>query len=134
MDQPTAPPPEPSRDFEGATSPDPEIAARMKTMLAQIWRTSEATLFERIATIRAASVGIDDGTLDDERREQARAAAHKLAGVLGTFGLPQGTEVARQVEVLLESGKPAGPPEATRLTELLRQLVTIIETKSNSLE
>jgi HPt (histidine-containing phosphotransfer) domain-containing protein len=117
-------------DVEGVTSPDPEIASRMKTMLAQIWRNNVATIIERIATIRLAQASLRQGILDSEQREQARAAAHKLAGVLGTFGVPLGSALARRVEVLLEIDRSADPQDAVTLAELLQELAALVDAKS----
>jgi HPt (histidine-containing phosphotransfer) domain-containing protein len=128
MDEPI--PNQVPRDVEGVTSPDPEIAARMKTMLAQIWRNNIATIMDRIATIRLAQASLRQGILDSEQREQARAAAHKLAGVLGTFGVPQGSVLARRVEVLLEIDRSADPQDAVTLAELLQELAALVDAKS----
>lgn len=49
-------------------------------------------------------------------RRGAADTAHKLAGSLGMFGYPKGTEVAREIEQLLES-------DAVVDAGLLRELV-----------
>ena len=49
-----------------------------------------------------------EGSLTAEQREQASSAAHKLAGVLGTFGLDEGTNLAREAEILYSSGSGGG--------------------------
>ncbi|MFB8787942.1 MAG: Hpt domain-containing protein [Potamolinea sp.] len=40
---------------------------------------------------------------DSEMQQQAKLEAHRLIGSLGTFGLPQGSEVAREMEKLLQA-------------------------------
>ena len=126
------PPPNPQLPAKPETSgsTDPAVAARMKTMLAQIWRNSEATLFERIAAIQKAEEQMREGDLSEDQREAARAAAHKLAGVLGTFGLPRGTELARGVEARLQPGELAGPADAGKLAILIEELDSLVKAKS----
>jgi HPt (histidine-containing phosphotransfer) domain-containing protein len=118
---------------EASSPPDPAVAARMKTMLAQIWRNSEATLMERIAAIRRAEEGLRLGALAEDQREEARAAAHKLAGVLGTFGLPRGTELARRVEAMLQSDDAAGLDDADQLASVIEELSALVQAKSSEL-
>jgi HPt (histidine-containing phosphotransfer) domain-containing protein len=52
-------------------------------------------------------------------RRGAADTAHKLAGSLGMFGYPRGTEVARQIEQLLESD---GMVDSVLLRELVVEL------------
>lgn len=66
----------------------------------RLWVQFLPQIEERVATLEAAARAVSDGTLTPALREQAAAAAHKLAGTLGTFGLNQGTELARQAECL----------------------------------
>ena len=53
----------------------------------------------RLCAMRRTSSPI--GSLDNQTRKNAEAAAHKLAGVLGTFGLPEGSKLASKIEDLL---------------------------------
>ena len=61
----------------------------------------------RIELVESAARSLKAGSLSDDTREAAHQAAHKLAGVLGTFGLHRGTELARQAELLLAGDVPA---------------------------
>ena len=61
------------------------------------------------------------GTLTHAEQQQAAADAHKLAGVLGTFGLNEGTELAREAESSLrEARRMASPPLHRRLAQIAR--------------
>ncbi len=55
-------------------------------------------------------------------------SAHKLAGVLGTFGLPHGTELAREAEEVFGQQAVIGPAELERLGALLDDLASLIRT------
>jgi HPt (histidine-containing phosphotransfer) domain-containing protein len=127
MDQPetkapVAPP------AESALAAKEAAAAKLQVMLAQIWRTNEPALMERIGAIRAAEANLREGSLDETARAAARNAAHKLAGILGTFGLAQGTVLARQAEQLLDP--PPGREQAPALAAILEELIALVEAKT----
>jgi HPt (histidine-containing phosphotransfer) domain-containing protein len=84
------------------TSPSSQ-AEKLQEMLQAMWITSRPAILERFLTIRDAQKMLASGSLDEDARKNAESAAHKLAGVLGTFGLPQGTKLASQAEALLAS-------------------------------
>jgi HPt (histidine-containing phosphotransfer) domain-containing protein len=79
----------------------------MQEALARMWTKFLPEIENRLALLESAAHSLDAGLLADEDREAAYQAAHKLAGVLGTFGLHRGTELARQVEVGLAETIPA---------------------------
>jgi HPt (histidine-containing phosphotransfer) domain-containing protein len=85
----------------------------MAEVLARLWAKFLPEIEQRVAVLDAAARALEAGTLSDELREAAHAAAHKLAGSLGTFGLQRGTEVARRAEELT-----AAHPEDTDAAEL----------------
>ena len=85
--------------------------------LAAIWERSRPVVAERLATVEAAAAP-DAG--DDARREGLRAA-HQLAGSLGTFGIHEGSEVARAIE--LELGDDADPAKLAVFSGRLRELL-----------
>ena len=61
-------------------------------------------------------------------RLRAVDAAHKLAGVLGTFGLPRGTELAREAEETFGRESALSRPTVARLDALLAELEELIRT------
>ena len=82
---------------------------KMQQALRGIWKTSRATLEERMIVLNHARKALSGGTLDAETRQRAESAAHKLAGVLGTFGLMEGSALASKLEQAFSSaGEPAG--------------------------
>jgi HPt (histidine-containing phosphotransfer) domain-containing protein len=85
--------------------------------LAAIWERSRPVVAERLAIVETAA---EPGAGDETRREGVRAA-HQLAGSLGTFGIHEGSDVARAIELELE-----GAAEPARLADLsgrLRELL-----------
>ncbi len=64
-----------------------------------LWARFLPEIRSRIVTLEAAAASTMVQTLGATERAAAASAAHKLAGVLGTFGLTRGTELARQMEL-----------------------------------
>ena len=61
----------------------------------------------------------------------AQQEAHTLAGSLGTFGIPEGSKLARKIEHLLKAGKTLTKSETSDLQSLVAQLRQEIEQKSD---
>lgn len=77
-----------------------EPAAAIAKALDALWARFLPEIRERVSVLHRAAKSRADGTLDERQRSEAQAAAHKLAGTLGTFGLERGTELARELEDL----------------------------------
>jgi HPt (histidine-containing phosphotransfer) domain-containing protein len=71
----------------------------MAEALARLWTKFLPDTEQRVAILEVAAQALAAGSLSNEQRESAHAAAHKLAGTLGTFGLHRGTDLARQAEL-----------------------------------
>ncbi len=99
-------------------------------MLQALWQTSLQTIAERVDAVRLAhDLGVK-GSLDADTRLLAAQAAHKLAGVLGTFGLPRGSEVGRSAERLLEKPDPLTDSDVAQLGKCVDELDSLIASKS----
>jgi HPt (histidine-containing phosphotransfer) domain-containing protein len=105
---------------------DPSEQDQFRDAMAAIWTRSRPELLARQATI-ARGLPELEGHPDDLRlRESIRTEAHKLAGVLGTLGLPSGTDLARAIEERLD---PTAPPEFAELRRLAADLRAVIESR-----
>jgi HPt (histidine-containing phosphotransfer) domain-containing protein len=93
--------------------------AAMQDLLAQIWQRNLPILLDRLDTLDAAAAFAQSGAIPPEVLALASANAHKLAGSLGMFGYSRGTDLARELEQLLE---PTASLDAQRLTQLAEQL------------
>jgi HPt (histidine-containing phosphotransfer) domain-containing protein len=100
---------------------------KLQTMISALWERSRHTVIERAALLRTAGDLLSDNELDQATQQKAVDSAHKLAGVLGTFGLPRGTDLAREAEVLFGQTKPLGSDEVERLQLLLAELTRLID-------
>lgn len=99
--------------------------AELNEALDRLWKQFLPQIEERVDLLEAASEALTAGKLSDERRDAAQAAAHKLAGVLGTFGLTKGTILAREAEMLYAGdADPAAAAQLTDIAARLRELVS----------
>jgi HPt (histidine-containing phosphotransfer) domain-containing protein len=106
-----------------ATSRQPQMAEALK----MLWQKFLPQMQERVAVLQDASRALQAGALSDEQRTAAGAAAHKLAGVLGTFGLAAGTTFAREAEELYTSGSPLDSAASARIGVITKQLDELIQ-------
>jgi HPt (histidine-containing phosphotransfer) domain-containing protein len=123
------PPPEAesSRDLE-------DKEKKLQSLLAGLWERSQDAIAERMEILEEAKSLAAAGKLDTPARLRAVGAAHKLAGVLGTFGLPKGTELAREAEEIFEREAIVGPAEVKRLGALLSDLANLIRESRTRLD
>jgi HPt (histidine-containing phosphotransfer) domain-containing protein len=108
-----------------AGDPGAAIAAR----LAQLWRTSRPTIFERLAVLKTAHAALVANAGDAAQRGEAREAAHKLSGVLGIFGLPQGSELAHHLEERLKSADALTASDLIAMAGEIESLEALIAAK-----
>jgi HPt (histidine-containing phosphotransfer) domain-containing protein len=82
-----------------------------------------------VEILEAAAAACAADKLSTAQREAAHAAAHKLAGTLGTFSLASGTELARELEVIFSKEDVPDSSIAGRLASLAAGLRTIVEAR-----
>lgn len=103
-----------------------EHKERLHQAIAQVWEKFQSTMQERVQAIEMALVASRENNLTTELRENAHRESHKLAGVLGMFGLNEGSTIAKRIERLLEPEQPLDDHIITvliGLTEKLREQV-----------
>ena len=87
-------------------------------MLAALWQRNQPLMLDRINQLRDAGRSLTAGTLTETQRAEAASTAHKMCGTLGTFGYPRGTELARELEMLLEANTEDAEAVLARAEEL----------------
>jgi HPt (histidine-containing phosphotransfer) domain-containing protein len=100
---------------------------RLQNMLSALWDRSRHTVVERAGLLQKAAALLRDHRLDQTTRQSAVDSAHKLAGVLGTFGLPRGTDLAREAEIFFGRSTPPDEHEIEQLQVMLAELARLIE-------
>jgi HPt (histidine-containing phosphotransfer) domain-containing protein len=93
----------------------------------RLWAQYLPQMEERVTALEVAAAAFAANNLSITEHEAANAAAHKLAGILGTFGLTKGTVLARELEIMYS--RENGPDSALSaqlalLAAELRELVT----------
>jgi HPt (histidine-containing phosphotransfer) domain-containing protein len=107
-----------------------DVTGKLHDLLATLWSRSRETISERLDVLRTTHRILRTNPADKNARRAGADAAHKLAGILGTFGLPDGTNLARHIEIMLESGAAIRPFELDALQRAIDQLHLMIEAKS----
>lgn len=103
--------------------PESDNETPLDDALAAIWQRAQPKLLARLDLIDTAVAALHRGDLDPELAESARSEAHKTAGLIGTFGLHDGTDLARTLERGLEPGADADADEMTRTAGELRTML-----------
>jgi HPt (histidine-containing phosphotransfer) domain-containing protein len=112
-----------TQPFESPKAPrDPEATRKL---LASLWERNLPILRERCAQLERAVAAAQAGTLTQQLREETIDTAHKLAGSLGMFGYPEGTEFARRIEEHLESTAPIDAPRFARDVAAMRATLPV---------
>lgn len=104
----------------------PEEDEDLREVLAELWSRYRPSIIGQVEVLEEAVHELGQGRLSDPARRHAEGEAHKLAGSLGSFGFPHGTDLARELELTLASpGGPAvseAPHLAERVSALRREL------------
>lgn len=103
--------------------------AQLAAKLNEIWRASRPIILERMAVLHATQAALAADLHNGDARREGREAAHKLAGVLGTFGLPRGSELASALEEILKADMPLTADDLTTLATHIAELESVIASK-----
>lgn len=100
--------------------------AALHAAMNRLWEFYLPQIRERVEALRSAAASLAEGSLTGEQCKNATAAAHNLAGVLGTFGLAEGTTLAREAEAFYGVGLPVAGTGNARLAEVAARLSELI--------
>ncbi len=107
------------------------IEAKMATLRASY----AVRLVEDLDALKAVSRDVMDGTSEEKTRPalaELRKLSHKLSGSGSTFGFPEVSTSAYEIEKLCESLSETGLPlmaeQKDRMADLIDQLVREVET------
>ncbi len=98
-----------------------EMQREILSAVAKFREVFTAGMGDRLAVLKQAVAALSRGTLSNELRQQAGREAHKLAGSLGSFGFAQASQLAQEIETLLEA-KDSRNTHDLRLGQLLEKL------------
>ncbi len=94
----------------------------LEEAMTQLWTRFLPHMEERVRALEMAACGLSQDSFAPGDCEVGSAAAHKLAGVLGSFGLHEGTHLAREAEVLCADVAGPDPIASARVAEIALQL------------
>lgn len=103
--------------------------AALSSALDHLWIKFLPQIKKRIAVLESAADALATGRLSPELRSEAAAAAHKLAGALGSFGLGEGTVLAREAEKFYSSALELYPSCSDHLKLLAAQMRAVVESR-----
>jgi diguanylate cyclase (GGDEF)-like protein len=93
-----------------------------QSRLAAIMARGRENVTRRVSALDACAGDLVKGSLDEDARIAVAREAHALAGTAGTFGLPEVSELARELEDLLRAW-PGDVPAQERGGALIRRIV-----------
>jgi HPt (histidine-containing phosphotransfer) domain-containing protein len=93
----------------------------------RMWDQFLPLMRERVEVLETAAQAFAAGPLSVELQQGAQSAAHKLAGVLGTFGLTRGTVLARELEIMYSRESDPDSDLAPRLASIAAELRIMVE-------
>lgn len=105
----------------------PRPPAEARTALAALVERIRPSLLTKLVQVEDALAQLLSGPLPAEQVDQAQRAAHQLAGSAGTFGMPQGTVLARELEGFFRNGAPADPVALLPAFAQLEELRAVLE-------
>jgi HPt (histidine-containing phosphotransfer) domain-containing protein len=97
--------------------------------LDALWTRFLPEMEARVATLESAAQAFAANSLSEQQQEQANTAAHKLAGVLGTFGLTRGTVLARELEMMYSQENGRDPAQAAQLSAIAAELRSMLASR-----
>jgi len=101
--------------------------SQLSEAMNKLWQKFLPQMEERLATLQSAAARMAAGArLSEEEQATAAGEAHKLAGVLGTFGLKEGTDLAREAELLYGGDLDTKPETVTRLVAIGEKLKAMV--------
>jgi len=114
-----------------ATADKQQAQAALQEVLQQVWGQFKQSFEAQMVVFDQAIAQLTKGTLNKELQFSVKIETHRLIGSLGSLGVPKGSEVARQIQQLLNL-EPAGKNQARQLEELVIRLKQTVEDKPST--
>lgn len=115
-----------------AAAPAPAGREGVSAALGQLWPRAKGNMLERVGVLEQAARAASDGRLVGALRQRAADDAHRLSGALGTFGLDEGTRIARELETRYAGGEYLTAAHGAGLAETASRLRALVESATPS--
>jgi DNA-binding response OmpR family regulator/HPt (histidine-containing phosphotransfer) domain-containing protein len=116
------------------TIDQPSDRQQVAVKIVQMWEKFKDNFGGQVIVLKEANKLLVEDQLTIEQRDQARHAAHSLAGSLGIFGFMAGSQLAKKIERLWQSTTAISMAEAQLLDTLvaalqqeLHQTITVLK-------
>ncbi|MGD1918561.1 MAG: response regulator [Pleurocapsa sp.] len=101
------------------------------TALVSIWEKYQSKREQQLTSLGQAIASLNVGSLEISDRLSAIVIAHSLAGNLGQFGLDRASQLAQEIEHLLQNHLSHNSEELSQLTSKLETLRQELAIKQN---
>ncbi|NJM68937.1 MAG: response regulator [Scytonema sp. RU_4_4] len=102
----------------------------VRVLVKKIWEEfRESRLGEQLELFEQVCRDLGAGNQNRQLLKQSQTEAHRLAGTLGCYGLHQGSQIAREIEILLQTfsiWKQYPVPQLKKLEKLITSLKKIL--------
>jgi HPt (histidine-containing phosphotransfer) domain-containing protein len=115
-----------------AAQPGANAGADLNRTLDQLWARFLPDIRDRLSVLESAAAAAEANRLTSQQREEAHATAHKLAGILGTFGLMRGTELARRFEIEFSTEPGPDQNQGKALVATAAEIRAMIENRKST--
>ena len=117
-------------EVDRVKSPIPNLKSQQQALMAvaEIWQRFQGRVEQQVRVLEQAIATLNqNNSSNPELLSLAAKEAHTLAGSLGTFGLPLGSKLARNIELLLSSDQTLSKSEIGNLQSWVNLLRREIE-------
>lgn len=102
------------------------IEQEFNQKMGQMWLKYQDKMVERMKVLQNAVSALKKAELTPDLSHNAKRAAHKLAGVLGMFNRDRGTEIAREIETLLQDNQVLDLSQEKQFISLVTDLESLL--------
>ncbi|ODH01096.1 multi-component transcriptional regulator [Nostoc sp. KVJ20] len=115
----------PDRDYS-IPNTSSSVEQQFNQAMSGLWSQYQGLMTQRMEVLQQAAVEISSGTLNIELRKSAEREAHKLAGVLGMFEQEKGTQIAREIEQILDKDGELLLAQKHQIISLIQELGNLL--------
>ena len=112
---------------EPSPLPDRPPTSELESNIATLWDKFKDKIHQRLVVLETAKTAYLEGEITPELQQQVISEAHKLAGSLGTFGFPLGTQLARKIEDLFLENLSLSDLHQQEFMKLLEHLQELLQ-------
>ena len=113
-------------ESEPADNNSTSIEQEFDRKMEQMWLKYQDKMSERMKVLQESIFAIERANLSPQLQHNAERAAHKLAGVLGMFSRDAGTDIAREIETLLQDNPVLDTQQQEKFIALVRDLDSLL--------